>query len=206
VHNGTSSRAQLAPHDSSFRICAGDSAGRREFILPWQAHGQSAFHSSRCLLRGTTVASNPSSGGFEHEYLLAADRRIPAWALARPGAHAHKGRAVLILRDPVGEAPRSESRPLPGQAARADSVPVRCHRGLAAGRLVQSEVHENAIIQKDIKPPEHPRSTTPAPVRGSHLIRIRVAGFPQEYPGSAKRPPRSIAGTLAYICTSIPPG
>src|SRR5271163_4294180 len=125
----------------------------------------------------------------EHEYSLAFELD-PAWA-ARPLTLArHKGRTILVLRDPGGEPldlllERGQGRPL--DLTRVLNIAI----GLASAL---GQVHRRGLIHKDIKP---------ANVLVNDAGNVWLIGFgiasqlPQER--QAPAPPEIIAGTLAYM-------
>jgi PAS domain S-box-containing protein len=125
----------------------------------------------------------------EHEYSLA-EELDPAWA-AKPLALArHKGRTILVLKDPGGEPldlvlERDQGRAL--DLTRVLNIAV----GLASAL---GQVHRRGLIHKDVKP---------ANVLADDAGNVWLMGFgiatqlPHERQSPA--PPEIIAGTLAYM-------
>jgi PAS domain S-box-containing protein len=125
----------------------------------------------------------------EHEYSLA-EELDPAWA-AKPLALArHKGRTILVLKDPGGEPldlvlERDQGRTL--DLTRVLNIAV----GLASAL---GQVHRRGLIHKDVKP---------ANVLADDAGNVWLMGFgiatqlPHERQSPA--PPEIIAGTLAYM-------
>jgi PAS domain S-box-containing protein len=144
------------------------------------------------LLALALSAEQPSPQGLrrlEHEYSLAGELD-PAWA-AKPLTLAHhRGRTILVLRDPGGE-------PLDlvlerDQGGRLDLTQVLKITVSIASALGQ--VHRRGLIHKDVKP---------ANVLVNDAGNVWLTGFgiasqlPRE--SQAPAPPEIIAGTLAYM-------
>jgi PAS domain S-box-containing protein len=125
----------------------------------------------------------------EHEYSLAVELD-PAWAAKPLTLARHKGRTILVLKDPGGEPldlvlERDQGRPL--DLTRVLSIAV----GLASAL---GQVHRSGLIHKDVKP---------ANVLVNDAGNVWLIGFgiasqlPQER--QAPVPPEIIDGTFAYM-------
>jgi predicted ATPase/signal transduction histidine kinase len=125
----------------------------------------------------------------EHEYSLAVELD-PAWAAKPLMLARHKGRTILVLKDPGGEPldlvlERDQGRPL--DLTRVLNIAI----GLASAL---GQVHRRGLIHKDVKP---------ANVLVNDAGNVWLIGFgiasqlPQER--QAPAPPEIIAGTLAYM-------
>ena len=125
----------------------------------------------------------------EHEYSLAVELD-PAWAATPLTLARHKGRTILVLKDPGGEPldlvlERDQGRPL--DLTRVLNIAI----GLASAL---GQVHRRGLIHKDVKP---------ANVLVNDAGNVWLIGFgiasqlPQER--QAPAPPEIIAGTLAYM-------
>jgi PAS domain S-box-containing protein len=144
------------------------------------------------LLGLALAAEQPSPQALrrlEHEYSLAPELD-PAWAAKPLMLARHKGRTILVLKDPGGEPldlvlERSKGRPL--DLTRVLQIAV----GLAAAL---GQVHRRGLIHKDVKP---------ANVLVDNANNVWLIGFgiashlPNERQSPA--PPEIIAGTLAYM-------
>ncbi|MGA7110424.1 MAG: sigma 54-interacting transcriptional regulator [Terracidiphilus sp.] len=144
------------------------------------------------LLALSLAAEQASPQGLrrlEHEYSLA-EELDPAWAAMPLTLARHKGRTILVLKDPGG-APldlvleREQGRPL--DLTRVLNIAV----GLASAL---GRVHRRGLIHKDVKP-------------GNMLVdeagNVWIMGFgiasQLPYERQAPAPPEIIAGTLAYM-------
>jgi serine/threonine protein kinase len=143
------------------------------------------------LLGLALAAEQPSPQALrrlEHEYSLTPELD-PAWAAKPLMLARHKGRTILVLKDPGGEPldlvlERSKGRPL--DLTRVLQIAV----GLAAAL---GQVHRRGLIHKDVKP---------ANVLVDNANNVWLIGFgiasqlPHER--QAPAPPEIIAGTFAY--------
>jgi len=152
----------------------------------WQ-HGNTAP-----VLAIALTAQHPSPLNLrrlEHEYSLAVELD-PAWAAKPLTLARHKGRTILVLKDPGGEPldlvlERDRGRPL--DLARFLNIAV----GLASAL---GQVHRRGLIHKDIKP----GNVLVNEAGNVWLIGFGIASqLPHER--QAPAPPEIIAGTLAYM-------
>jgi PAS domain S-box-containing protein len=152
----------------------------------WQ-HGNTAP-----VLAIALTAQHPSPLNLrrlEHEYSLAVELD-PAWAAKPLRLARHKGRTILVLKDPGGEPldlvlERDQGRPL--DLARFLNIAV----GLASAL---GQVHRRGLIHKDVKP----GNVLVNEAGNVWLIGFGIASqLPHER--QAPAPPEIIAGTLAYM-------
>lgn len=144
------------------------------------------------ILAVVAAAEQPSPQSLhqlEHEYSLATEFD-PAWAVQPLALTRHRGRAVLILRDPGGE-------PLDRVIEQNSGQPITLTRylriaiGLAAAL---SQAHRQGLIHKDVKPAN-------ALVDDSGNVWLTGFGIASKLRHERQMPvpPEIIAGTLAYM-------
>ena len=144
------------------------------------------------ILAVAVAAERPSPQSLrrlEHEYSLAVELDA-AWAVRPLALIRHKGRAVLILKDPGGEPLDRVIEQHNGQRFDLTSF-LHIAIGLAAAL---SRAHRQGLIHKDIKPAN-------ALVDSSGQVWLTGFGIASRLPRErlALAPPEIIAGTLAYM-------
>jgi predicted ATPase/signal transduction histidine kinase len=148
---------------------------------------------SQMPILAVTVAAEPPPPQhlrrLEHEYSLAAELDA-AWAVRPLALDRHRGRAVLILKDPGGE-------PLDRIIAQNRGLPIDLTRflrtaiGLAAAL---SKAHRQGLIHKDVKPAN-------ALVDNSGHVWLTGFGVASRLPRERQSPeaPEFVAGSLPYM-------
>ena len=144
------------------------------------------------ILAVAPVAERPSPQclqRLEHEYALATELD-PAWAAQPLALTRHRGRAILILRDPGGE-------PLDRVIEQDQGKPIDLRKALRIAIGLASalgQAHRQGLIHRDVKP---------AAILVDEFGHVWLTGF-----GIASRLPRErlapaapeiIAGTFAYM-------
>jgi PAS domain S-box-containing protein len=144
------------------------------------------------ILAAAVAAEQPSPQSLrrlEHEYSLATELDA-AWAAQPLALTRHRGRAVLILKDPGGESLDRVIEQHKGQPIDLTRV-LRISVGLSAAL---GQAHQRGLIHKDVKP-ENMLVDDSGHV---WLIGFGIASrLPRER--QAPAPPEVIAGTLAYM-------
>jgi PAS domain S-box-containing protein len=144
------------------------------------------------ILAVAVAAEQPSPQSLrrlEHEYSLAAELDA-VWAAQPLALTRHRGRAVLILRDPGGE-------PLDRVIERSKGQPIDLTRFLliAIGLVAAlRQVHQKGLIHKDVKPAN-------ALVDWAGHVWLTGFGVASRLPREREslQPPEYLAGSLPYM-------
>jgi PAS domain S-box-containing protein len=144
------------------------------------------------ILAVTAVTEQPSAQSLqrlEHEYSLATELD-PAWAAQPVALTRHRGRPILILKDPGGE-------PLDRVIKRDQGKPINLTKVLRIAIGLASALghaHRQGLVHRDVKP-------AAALVDDSECVWLTGFGIASRLPRERLTPaaPEIIAGTFAYM-------